>query len=98
MFNIFTILLSYAIVIYLVFVAHFFSPTVLLVFLTAGRGWGVIKLLSQPRPKEAPAGFALWPRWFSTPQLMHIRLFGGLYILGIILDIFLSMKFPGFWG
>lgn len=96
-FNIFTILLSYALVVYLVFGTRFFSPTVLLVFLAAGRGWRVIKLLSQPRPKEAPPGFALWPRWFSTPQLLHIRLFGGLYILGIILDILLRMYFPGFW-
>ena len=96
-FNIFTILLSYALVVYLVFGTRFFSPTVLLVFLAAGRGWRVIKLLSQPRPKEAPPGFALWPRWFSTPQLLHIRLFGGLYILGIILDILLRMKIPAFW-
>jgi 1,4-dihydroxy-2-naphthoate polyprenyltransferase len=95
MFNIFTILLSYAIVLYLVFGANFFSPTVLLVFLAAGRGWNVIKLLSQPRPKEAPSGFALWPRWFSTPQLLHIRLFGALYVLGIILDIVLRAN--GVW-
>ena len=97
LFNIFTILLSYALVLYLIFVVHFFTPTVLLVFLAAGRGWNVIKLLSQPRPKEAPAGFELWPRWFSTPQLRHIRLFGGLYVLGIILDIILRMNIPGFW-
>ena len=92
--NIFTVVLSYVLVLYLVFVAHFFSPTVLLVFLAAGRGWSVIKLLSQPRPTEAPPGFALWPRWFSTPQLLHIRLFGGMYILGIILDIVLRTTRP----
>ena len=97
MFNIFTVILSYALVLYLVFVARFFSPAVLLVFLAAGRGWRVLKLLSEPRPKEAPPGFALWPRWFSTPQLLHIRLFGGLYVLGIILDILLSTYLPGFW-
>jgi 1,4-dihydroxy-2-naphthoate octaprenyltransferase len=98
MVNIFTVLLSYALVIYLVFGARFFSPTVLLVFLAAGRGWNVIKLLGQPRPKTAPPGFALWPRWFSTPQLRHIRLFGGLYILGILLDILLRTNIPGFWS
>ena len=95
--NIFTVTLSYVLVLYLVFVARFFSPAVLLVFLAAGRGWNVIKLLGQPRPKEAPKGFDLWPRWFSTPQLRHIRLFGGLYILGIILDIALRLYIPGFW-
>lgn len=88
MVNIFTVLLGYALVIYLV-LTGFYYPTVLLVFLAAGRGWNVIKLLSQPRPKEAPAGFDLWPRWFSTPQLLHIRLFGAMYILGIVLDIVL---------
>jgi 1,4-dihydroxy-2-naphthoate polyprenyltransferase len=98
MVNIFTVLLSYALVVYLVFGPRFFSPTVLLVFLAAGRGWKVIQLLRQPRPKEAPPGFALWPRWFSTPQLRHIRLFGGLYILGILLDILLRMNIPGFWS
>ncbi len=98
MVNIFTVLLSYALVLYLVFGVRFFSPTVLLVFLAAVRGWNVIKLLSQPRPKAAPPGFALWPRWFSTPQLRHIRLFGGLYILGILLDILLRMNIPGFWS
>lgn len=97
MFNIFTILLSYALVLYLVFVARFFSPTVLLVFLAAGRGWNVIKLLGKPRPAEAPPGFDLWPRWFSTPQLRHIRLFGGLYISGILLDIIVRNMLPGVW-
>jgi 1,4-dihydroxy-2-naphthoate octaprenyltransferase len=97
MVNIFTVLLSYVLVLYLVFVPRFYSPVVLLVFLAAGRGWKVIQLLRQPRPQQAPPGFALWPRWFSTPQLRHIRLFGGLYILGIFLDIILRMTIPGFW-
>ena len=96
-FNSLTILLSYGLVIYLVFVARFFSPVVLLAFLAAGRGWQVLKLLSQPRPSQAPPGFDLWPRWFSTPQLRHIRLFGGLYTVGILLDILLRFYFPGFW-
>jgi 1,4-dihydroxy-2-naphthoate octaprenyltransferase len=97
MVNIATILLSYAVVLYLVFANHFFTPIVLIVFFAASRGWKVIKLLSQPRPTEAPPGFALWPRWFSTPQLMHIRLFGGLYILGLFLDVLLRLYSPGFW-
>ena len=97
MVNIATILLSYVVVLYLVFGIHFFTPVVLIVFFAARRGWNVIKLLARPRPAEAPPGFALWPRWFSTPQLMHIRLFGGLYILGLFLDVMLRLTFPSFW-
>jgi 1,4-dihydroxy-2-naphthoate octaprenyltransferase len=95
--NIATVALSYALVLYLVFGARFFTPVVLIVFLAAGRAWRVIKLLSQPRPNEAPPGFQLWPRWFSTPQLLHIRLFGGLYILGLLADTLLRINYPEFW-
>lgn len=95
--NIFTVCLSYAVVLYLVFVAHFLTPIVLIVFFAGGHAWHVIKLLSKPRPTEAPAGFSLWPRWFSTPQLAHIRLFGGLYILGLALDIAIRTFAPTFW-
>jgi 1,4-dihydroxy-2-naphthoate octaprenyltransferase len=95
--NITTLALSYLIVLYLVFVPHFLTPVVLIVFLASGRAWQVIRLLSKPRPAEAPPGFALWPRWFSTPQLLHIRLFGGLYILGLLVDNLLAIYQPAFW-
>ena len=95
--NISALILGYMIIIYLVFVARFFTPAVLIVFLAWDRAWRVIKLLRKPRPSEAPPGFALWPRWFSTPQLKHIRLFGGLYILGILVDNLLRIFMPAFW-
>jgi 1,4-dihydroxy-2-naphthoate octaprenyltransferase len=95
--NIITIILPYVMILYLVFSARFFTPIVLIVFLAGGRARKVIKLLSQPRPTEPPPGFQLWPRWFSTPQLLHIRLFGGLYILSLILDLILRTWMPGLW-
>jgi 1,4-dihydroxy-2-naphthoate octaprenyltransferase len=95
--NIAALVLSYAIILYLFLIARFFTPVVLIVFLAWGRAWNVIKLLSKPRPTEPPPGFALWPRWFSTPQLLHIRLFGGLYILGLLVDNLLRIFMPAFW-
>jgi hypothetical protein len=95
--NISALVLSYAIVLYLVFVARFLTPAVLLAFLAWPRAWRVIKLLTQPRPTEAPAGFEFWPRWFSTPQLRHVRLFGGLYIIGLFVDNLLRIFLPAFW-
>lgn len=95
--NIATLVLSYAIVLYLVFGARLFTPVMLIVFLAGIRAWKVIKLLSNPRPTEPPPGFALWPRWFSTPQLRHIRLFGGLYMLGLLADNLVRLFLPAFW-
>ncbi|HSB00322.1 MAG TPA: prenyltransferase, partial [Anaerolineales bacterium] len=91
------LILSYVIVLYLVFGAHFLTPAALLVFLAWPRAWHVIKLLSKPRPTEPPAGFEFWPRWFSTPQLRHVRLFGGLYIIGLFADNLLRIFLPAFW-
>ena len=42
-------------------------------------------------------GFEFWPRWFSTPQLKHVRLFGGLYIIGLFADNLLRIFLPTFW-
>jgi 1,4-dihydroxy-2-naphthoate octaprenyltransferase len=95
--NIATISLAYLLVLYLIFGARFYSPMLLLVLCAAGRAWRVIKLLSKPRPSEAPAGFALWPRWFSTPQLLHQRLFAAMLMLGILLDNILRLALPDFW-
>jgi 1,4-dihydroxy-2-naphthoate octaprenyltransferase len=96
--NLSALILSYAIVLDLVFVARYLTPAVLLVFLAWPRAWHVIKLLRQPRPTKAPPGFEFWPRWFSTPQLKHVRLFAGLYIIGLILDNLLRIFFPTFWA
>ena len=95
--NTIALFLSYAIILYLIFVARYFTPAVLLVFLAWPRAWHVIKLLQSPRPTETPPGFEFWPRWFSTPQLRHVRLFGGLYIIGLLLDNLLRIFAPSFW-
>jgi 1,4-dihydroxy-2-naphthoate octaprenyltransferase len=95
--NIAALILSYGIVLYLVFLAHFLTPAVLIVFVAGIRAWNVIKLLGKPRPTEPPPGFQLWPRWFSTPLLRHIRLFGGLFMLGLFADGILRLSMPTFW-
>jgi 1,4-dihydroxy-2-naphthoate octaprenyltransferase len=95
--NLSALILSYALVLYLVFIARFFTPAVLLVFFAWPRAWNIIKLLRKPRPSEPPPGFEFWPRWFSTPQLRHVRLFGGLYILGLFADNLIRIFLPTFW-
>jgi len=83
-------------VLYLV-ASRFFSPPLLIVLLAGGRAWNLIRLLSKPRPDAPPPGFLLWPRWFSTPLLRHIRLFGGLYVIGLLADSILHSRVPELW-
>jgi 1,4-dihydroxy-2-naphthoate octaprenyltransferase len=97
--NMAVILLAYAVTAYLIFVPRFLTPVMLIVLLAGKDAWKALALLSRPRPKEAPAGYPVWPRWFSPPAFFHNRSFGHLFILGVILDTTLRLipATSGFW-
>jgi len=76
----------YAVIAYLVFIAHYFTPVMLIVFLAFKHAVPAFKLLAAPRPAAAPPGYPAWPTWFSATTFFHNRQFGGLFILGLILD------------
>ncbi len=82
-----TIIIAYAIIIYLVAVGYF-STFMLLILFAAKRAFYAIAVLSKPRPAGPPAGFEVfWPTWFSGFAFYHNRMFGGLFILGVLLDV-----------
>ncbi len=95
--NMAAIILPYLITLYMIAVPRFLTPALLVVFLAVPKAWTAIKRLSRPRPAEAPPGYPIWPRWFSTVSFMHNRRFGNLFILGVILDAAIRLLFPGFW-
>jgi 1,4-dihydroxy-2-naphthoate octaprenyltransferase len=91
------IVVSYAITLYLVFVTHFFSPFMLLVFMAVKPARAAIRRLLNPRPVEPPPGYPIWPRWFSTVCFVHNRVFSNYFVLGLVLDTLVRAFFPGFW-
>lgn len=86
--DIFSIVMAYGIVIYLV-ATGYFSTFMLLILFAAQRAMYAVAVLSKPRPEAAPQGFeAFWPTWFSGFCFYHNRMFGGLFVIGILLDTF----------
>jgi len=84
--NMASIVIAYAVVIYLVAIGYF-STFMLLILFALQRAFYAIAVLSKPRPDSAPKGFeAFWPTWFSGFCFYHNRMFGGLLILGVLLD------------
>ena len=84
--NIAAIVIAYAVVIYLV-VTGYFSTFMLLVLFALQRALYAVMVLSKPRPEGPPKGFeAFWPTWFSGFCFYHNRMFGGLFIFGVLLD------------
>jgi len=58
-----------------------------LILFAGQRAFYAIAVLSKPRPEGPPKGFeTFWPTWFSGFAFYHNRLFGGLFILGVLLD------------
>jgi len=95
--NMAAIILAYAVTLYLIVVPRFLTPVMVIVFFAAPQALKALKLLSRPRPKEAPPGYPVWPRWFSTVSFVHNRKFGNLFILGVALDTVLRFVLPRFW-
>ena len=89
-----TVVIAYAVVIYLV-ATGYFSTFMLLILFAAQRAVYAIGVLTKPRPEGPPAGFEVfWPTWFSGFAFYHNRMFAGLFILGVLLDTFFR-KFTG---
>ena len=91
------IVLSYVITLYLIFVTHFFTPVILLVFMAIKPAQIAIQRMSKPRPSEPPAGYSIWPRWFSTVCFVHNRVFSNYFVLALIIDTLIRTFFPAFW-
>lgn len=95
--NIVVMVMIYLVVIYLVFIPRYFTPAMLLILLAANRLVLAIRVHTQPRPQEPPEGFEGWPAWFAAFAFYHNRAFGGLLILGLVIDALLRVFLPGFW-
>ncbi|PWB71321.1 MAG: prenyltransferase [Anaerolineales bacterium] len=91
------IVLSYLITLYMIFVTHFFTPVMLLVFVAYKPAVVAIQRMSKPRPAGPPEGYPIWPRWFSTVCFVHNRVFSNYFVLGLIIDTLLRTFLPGFW-
>jgi 1,4-dihydroxy-2-naphthoate octaprenyltransferase len=91
------IVLSYLITLYLIFVTHFFTPIMLLIFVAIKPAQIALQRLSKPRPMEPPAGYPIWPRWFSTVCFVHNRVFSNYFVLGLVIDTILRFVAPTFW-
>ena len=91
------IILSYVITLYLIFIARFFTPVMLLVFVAYKPAMVAIQRMSRPRPDGPPEGYPIWPRWFSTVCFVHNRVFSNYFVLALIVDTLIRTFFPTFW-
>jgi 1,4-dihydroxy-2-naphthoate octaprenyltransferase len=95
--NMAVIVLIYLVILYLIFVPRFFTPVMLVVFLTGKRILLAVGVHTKPRPSEPPKEWPGWPTWFSGFAFYHNRLFSNLFVLGLLADTLLRIFLPAFW-
>jgi 1,4-dihydroxy-2-naphthoate octaprenyltransferase len=85
------IALQYLLVIALV-ISGYFSPVMLVVLAALYFLPGIWKLLNAPRPSEPPAeSKETWPMWFVAGAFYHNRIYGLLFLLGLILNVVVKL-------
>ncbi len=85
---------QYLSIVYLV-LTGFFTPVMLVVFLSLINIPGLIKMFSQPKPSERPADYPedAWPLWFVAGAFGHNRSFGLWFLVGLILEVVVTRLF-----
>ena len=64
---------------------------VLLVAFAIPRLVAVLRAYSQPPPPGPPPGYRLWPLWYVSLAFYHNRLAGGLFVLGLVVNLLLGL-------
>jgi 1,4-dihydroxy-2-naphthoate octaprenyltransferase len=86
------IALQYILVIVLI-LSGYFSPLMLAVLIGLKNVPAVYKMLRQPRPTERPADYPAdaWPLWFSAAAFLQNRLYGLMFLAGLVLSLFIKI-------
>jgi 1,4-dihydroxy-2-naphthoate octaprenyltransferase len=67
------------------------GPWALLVVFAIPRLIKILKIYREPRPAEPPEDYPVWPLWFVSAAFFHNRLAGGLFVLGLILNLIIPV-------
>lgn len=94
-------LLPYILVVVLI-ATKYFTPVMLLVFFAVPTFLKIYPALLRPKPETRPADFPEgqggWPLYFAPLAFGNNRAFGGLFMLGLLVDVLLRIFLPQFWA
>jgi len=65
---------------------------VLLVVLALPRLVRVLKIYRDPKPSQPPPDYPVWPLWYVSAAFYHNKLAGGLFVLGLIVNLILPIR------
>jgi 1,4-dihydroxy-2-naphthoate octaprenyltransferase len=81
------LMVAYYLVVLALVITDVVGPWVLLIVLALPRLVRAIKIYLAPRPSEPPPDYPVWPLWYVSAAFYHNKLAGGLFVLGLILNL-----------
>lgn len=87
------LMISFYVLILGMVVYNILGMGVLLVFLALPRLFKAVKLHSEPKPLSPPEGWPVWPLWLVSWAFWHNKLAGGLFVLGLIINVIVGPHF-----
>jgi 1,4-dihydroxy-2-naphthoate polyprenyltransferase len=79
----------------------YFTPVMLVVLLALPTLKEILPLFLEPRPATRPDWFpdgqGGWPLFFAPLAFRNNRAFGGLFMLGLLVDVIFRIFLPAFW-
>ncbi|UCH11098.1 MAG: prenyltransferase [Fidelibacterota bacterium] len=93
--NQFLMAVFYALILAMVFMGVT-GAWVLLALLALPRLVKVLRIYNQPKPSEKPANAPTWPLWFVSWAFYHNKLAGGLFVLGLVLNLVVPLVLNAF--
>ncbi|MBI4277152.1 MAG: prenyltransferase [Armatimonadetes bacterium] len=71
------------------------TPFAALAFAALPRARRALAVMERPRPDGPPPGYVGWPLWYHRVCLVHNRLFGWVYIAGLVMGAIVAWMRPG---
>jgi 1,4-dihydroxy-2-naphthoate octaprenyltransferase len=87
------LMISYYLVVLALVLTATLGPWVLLVALALPRLRRVLKIYRDPRPDKPPENYPVWPLWYVAAAFYHNKLAGGMFVLGLLLNVLIPRIF-----
>jgi 1,4-dihydroxy-2-naphthoate octaprenyltransferase len=88
------LMISFYVITVILVLAKIVGPWAALSLLALPRLFYVLKTYSQPKPEKPPENWPIWPLWYVAAAFYHNKPAGGLFVLGLILNLLIPVQLP----
>jgi 1,4-dihydroxy-2-naphthoate polyprenyltransferase len=88
------LMISFYVITLALVATHTIGVWALLIVFSLPRLVRVLKIYNQPKPATPPKNYPVWPLWYVAAAFYLNKLSGGLFILGLILNLILPNRLP----